>query len=102
MDGDALTQIGLFNDLSQESTSQELLAILDQISEALGVLQSVRESNGSLRVYLRGADSISTIATVSTVSNQTSIGGFPANQIVPATQNMVVTLSNINHVEVTA
>jgi hypothetical protein len=68
-----------------------------QIVERLGVLQMARGSDGSLRVTILGGTvtTVTTVTTVSTLANQTSIGGYGANNQIPALMNAAAA-SNID------
>jgi hypothetical protein len=87
--------------LSAEDADQ-----LAQLIERLGVLQTARNADGSLRVTLLGGTvatvatvgavtTVTTVTTVGTVSNQTNIGGYTAAPHIPALMNMTAE-SNIN------
>ena len=100
-----MAEYPLLGGLAQEATTEELLGLLDVIADRVGVLSAVRQQDGSLRVSiasgsLAAVGTITTVTTVGTVSNQAAIGGHPAQQIVPAQQNLAAVLSNIANVEV--
>jgi len=82
--------------MASEPTQQDLLSLLDMISDRLGVLQSVRDVSGSLRVVPMGG----TMTGVTTLNNMVAIGSVPANQMVFATQNAAAQ-ANINQIVVT-
>lgn len=86
----------LLGALAQEATTEELLGLLDLIADRVGVLSAVRQQDNSLRVSIASG----TVSTVSTVTNQAQTGGYAAQQIVPAQQNLAAVLSNIANVEV--
>lgn len=86
----------LLGALAQEATAEELLGLLDLIADRVGVLSAVRQQDNSLRVSIASG----TVSTVSTVTNQAQTGGYAAQQIVPAQQNLAAVLSNIANVEV--
>lgn len=80
--------------LSAEDADQ-----LAQLIERLGVLQTARNADGSLRVTLLGGTvatvttvgtvtTVTTVTTVGTLSNQTNIGGYTATPHIPALMNM--------------
>ena len=70
----------------------DLTAGLYELIDRLAFLANVRGTIADLRVSVVGG----ALPTVSTLSNIGSIGGFAANQHIPATQN-VAALSNINN-----
>jgi hypothetical protein len=86
-----------------QRTIKELLESLLEATQSLRILQNVRGTLADLRVTPVGGvvTTVSTVTTVTTVSNQSSIGGFAANQQVPALQNTVAILSNINNIKIT-
>lgn len=96
----------LLDGLSLEEKQDEVLGLLDQILDRLGILTAVREANGALRVSSVGGtvaiSSLPTLATVTnvgTVGNQTNLGGFSAAPLSAAQQNMAAQ-SNINQIVV--
>ena len=93
-----MAEYPLLGGLAQEATTEELLGLLDVIADRVGVLSAVRQQDGSLRVSIASGSlaAVGTITTVGTVSNQAAIGGHPAQQVVPAGQNLAAVLSNIN------
>lgn len=97
-----MAEYPLLGGLAQEATTEELLGLLDVIADRVGVLSAVRQQDNSLRVSIAsgGLGTISTVSTVSTVTNQAQTGGYAAQQIVPAQQNLAAVLSNIANVEV--
>ena len=97
-----MAEYPLLGGLAQEATTEELLGLLDVIADRVGVLSAVRQLDNSLRVSIAsgGLGTISTVSTVSTVTNQAQTGGYAAQQIVPAQQNLAAVLSNIANVEV--
>ena len=94
---------------AKETTQVTLRQLLEGILEAIQsvkILGAVRGTSADLRVTAVGGTvttvtTVSTVSTVSTVANQTSIGGFAANQIVPSQQNLVAVMSNINNIKIT-
>lgn len=76
-----------------ESTLNEILSSIRAIAHAKGVA-------ADLRVTLLGGTTAvtGTLTAVTTLANQTNIGGIPAVQLVPSNQNIVSVLSNINNV----
>ncbi len=93
-----MAEYNLLGALAQEATTEELLGLLDLIADRVGVLSAVRQQDNSLRVSI--ASGTGTVSTVSTVTNQAQTGGYAAQQIVPAQQNLAAVLSNIANVEV--
>mgnify|MGYP001012067023 CR=1 FL=1 len=91
-----MAEYPLLGGLAQEATTEELLGLLDVIADRVGVLSAVRQQDNSLRVSIASG----TVSTVSTVTNQAQTGGYAAQQIVPAQQNLAAVLSNIANVEV--
>ena len=90
----------LLDGLSLEEKQDEVLGLLDQILDRLGILTAVREANGALRVSsVGGTVAISSLPTLGTVGNQTNLGGFSAAPLSAAQQNMAAQ-SNINMIDV--
>lgn len=80
---------------------QDQTDILEMIESAVNAIAHAKGISADLRVTVVGgslAISSGTITTVTTVAGITNIGGQPANQIVPANQNVAVVLSNINNI----
>lgn len=73
----------------------ELVARLDFLPSIRGTLADIRVTStwGSV-----GVSSLPTLGTVSTLSNQTSIGWIQANQQIPSLVNTTAYLSNINNI----
>lgn len=94
-----MAEYPLLGGLAKEATTEELLGLLDVIADRVGVLSAVRQQDGSLRVSI-ASGSLAAVGTVSTVTNQAQTGGYAAQQIVPAQQNLAAVLSNIANVEV--
>ena len=93
----------LLGDLATEATTEELLGLLDLIADRVGVLTAVRQQDGSLRVSIASGTltTISTVTTVGTVTNMANIaavGGYSAQQAIPAAQNLTAVMSNVNNV----
>lgn len=102
---------------AKETTQISLRQLLEGILEMaqnLRVLGAVRGVLADLRVNVINTPAVtvssgtvttvttvSTVTTVGTVSNQTSMGGYLANQIVPSQQNLVAVMSNINNIKIT-
>lgn len=102
---------------SLETTQQALLAAATAIKSAaetiagisdgintmarnLEVLGNVRGLYSTLRVLFDTNSSLNSVTTVSTVSNQTSVGGFLANTQIPSLMNMNACCGNIGNVVV--
>lgn len=82
---------------AKETTQISLRQLLEGILEMaqnLRVLGAVRGVLADLRVNVINTPAV-------TVSNQTSMGGYLANQIVPSQQNLVAVMSNINNIKIT-
>lgn len=86
--------------------SNDMIETLIDLAQNLEVLGAVRDNVGNLRVSIQNTPNIGTVTTVTTVStvttvatltNQSQIGGFPAQPQVPAINNMVAIFSNINN-----
>lgn len=80
---------------SREDENSDLTQALYEVAEKLGFLTSLRNPTGQLRVDIGTASAIQTLATLSNIA---AVGGFSANQQIPATQNAVAVQSNINNV----
>ena len=89
--------------------SNEDADILNDILQQLGVLNTARNVDGSLRVTLLGGTvatvttvgtvtTVTTVTTVATLTNQTNIGGFVATPQIPALMNLVAA-GNISRME---
>lgn len=101
------TDVSAENPLPVQMTSEVLEALSAQRTAlealAMSIGRSMPDVSGRLRVAIdsiTGALTLATITTVGTVSNQTNVGGFAANDQVPAlmalaantlTQNITVT-----------
>lgn len=68
--------------------------VLEEIETAVQAIAQAKGVSADIRVTLLSG----TVTTVSTVSNQTSIGGWTASSMVPATSNTTAILSNINNI----
>lgn len=92
--------------LSQE----ELLEWLVEMVQHVRVLSAVRETNGSLRITVTNTPAVTvssgtittvaTVTTLATLTNQAQLGSQPAQQIVPATQNLIAHLGNVAQIAV--
>lgn len=85
------TDVSAENPLPVQMTSEVLEALSAQRTAlealAMSIGRSMPDVSGRLRVAIdsiTGALTLATITTVGTVSNQTNIGGFAANDQVPA------------------
>lgn len=70
--------------------------VLEEIEHAVQSIASAKGVAGDIRVTILSG----TVTTVSTLSNQSSMGGWTASSLVPATSNTTAVLSNINNVGV--
>jgi DNA-binding transcriptional regulator YhcF (GntR family) len=80
---------------------QQLQVIQESIQELLSrldFLPSVRGIAADLRVTMLSGGTVTAVTTVTTVGNQTSIGGWTASIIVPNSMNNTAILSNINNI----
>lgn len=90
---------------SEEQIQQEY--ILEEIAQALQAIASARGVLADLRVSIVGgavtitSGTITTVTTVATLTNQAQVGGFSANNEIPALMNIAAIQSNINNVVVT-
>ena len=84
----------LLGELALETKQDDQIEVLEEIEHAIQAIASTRGIAGDLRVTLLSG----TVSTVSTLSNQTSIGGWVASSMVPATSNTTAILSNINNI----
>lgn len=74
-----------------------LLHTLSDIAQALGPLLTARSpADGMLRVNVNGNNTLGTLTTVTTLSNQTSIGGYTAAPMLPALFNGAAVQANID------
>lgn len=89
------------------TTQQTIKAILDAIQSLnetmtefmsrIAFLEGIRGVAADLRVTPLSLPTLSAVTTVSTVTNQTNIGGIPAQTQIPCLQN-ITAQSNINNV----
>ena len=96
--------------LNKEETQieiKDLTAALYEVCERLSFLAGVRGTLADLRVTptgtvtVAGTVAVSAVTTVSTVANQSAMGGFQANNQIPALMNLAAQ-ANINNIEITA
>lgn len=81
-----------------EQTLISLIETMQELVSRISFLAGVRGSSADLRVTPLSLPTLSAVTTVSTLTNQTNIGGFSASTIVGATQNNIAIQSNINNV----
>lgn len=81
---------------------RKLKELLEGILEALQsvkVLSAVRGVLADLRVSIVNTPAVTVSSgTITNVANQTQIGGYNANQQIPALQNLIAVQSNINNI----
>lgn len=93
--------------LNKEETQieiKDLTAALYEVCERLSFLAGVRGTLADLRVTPTGTVGVSgtvAVSTVTTLSNQSAMGGFQANNQIPALMNLAAQ-ANINNIEITA
>lgn len=85
-------QDGLATEIQQVAQGE----VLEEIEHAVQSIASAKGVAGDIRVTILSG----TVTTVSTLSNQSSMGGWTASSLVPATSNTTAVLSNINNVGV--
>lgn len=88
----------IYYENSRNNASEEVLDALFELIKRLDFLPAVRGIAADIRVTPLSTPNMSTLTTVSTVSNQTSIGGYNAASLVPNWQNTLAVQSNINNV----
>jgi hypothetical protein len=82
---------------------QDVIEKLCDILARLGILETARNVDGSLRVTSLGgsvnisAGTVTTVTTVGTVSNFTQEGGYQASANVQGFMNNTAAISNINN-----
>ena len=82
------------------ATELELETQTDILEEIQQVIQGIATARGvasDLRVTIVGGG----VTTVSTLTNQTQVGGYQANNEIPAMMNLAALQSNINNVAIT-
>jgi len=103
--GNVLNLNSSFNSVSMNGTDKLIIFYEDvaanaydnalyDIAQQLTILTSLRETNAALRVNAAGG-------SITTLSNQTSLGGYTASNLVPAQTNQAAIQSNINNVVIT-
>lgn len=84
--------------------TEKLDNLIDSLQH-LKILSNIRGNLADIRVNLTGGTltggTLNSVSTVNTLTNQTQIGSYQANQQIPAIQNMVSVLSNINNISIT-
>lgn len=78
-------------------TVKQLLEGILEAVQGVKVLGNVRGTSADLRVTAVGG----TVTTVSGVTNQAQMGGYSANNHIPALMNTAAVLSNINNIKIT-
>ena len=97
-----------YDDPATEATTEaeqieirELMVGLLEVARLLAFLPSMRDTANQLRVgIVSGSVGIASNSTLATLSNITNVGGFSAQQQIPAGQNTVAVMSNINNVTI--
>jgi hypothetical protein len=116
-DTSAMSSTDILQIIYDDSEQVELIAMLLELSNRLAFLPSVRGTLADLRVSVINTaavtvssgtittvttvTTVSTVTTVATLTNQTNIGGFAANQHIPALQNNIAVQSNIQNLTIT-
>lgn len=67
------------------TTLQSLTLALEQIGKSIGLMMP--DTAGRMRVSLDAATNVSSIGNVTTLTNQVQMGGFNANDQIPALMN---------------
>jgi len=97
-----MTVKNALGDLALEETQlsqNELIELLTMLAQHVGVLSAVRETTGALRVSVVNAPSVAVSSgTITNIVGQSSTGGVPTNQVVPAAQNLAALIGNIDHI----
>jgi hypothetical protein len=85
--------------LYDDSEEQELLQSMVELSNRLAFLPSIRGTLADIRVSVVNAPAVSIgSGTITTLSNQTQVGGLFANQQIPSLQNRIAIASNITNI----
>lgn len=79
---------------SEQIESRELLLAVYEALKVISFLPALRDTANQLRVNVVSG-------YLATLSNMTNIGGFSAQQQIPAAQNTAAVMSNINNVTIT-
>lgn len=77
-------QVNVAGELLEAAQALRMLA--DSISRSIG--QAMPDVAGRLRVITDGGSTLGTITTLSTLSNQTLIGGYAASEQIPMLMHM--------------
>jgi len=82
-------------------TVKQLLEGILEAVQGVKVLGNVRGTSADLRVTPVGGTvaTVTTVSAVSVVTNQTQIGGYSANNQIPALMNTAAVLGNINNIK---
>lgn len=82
-----------------QANAEQLLTAVYEALEVLTFLSSLRDTANQLRVgIVSGSVGLASNQTLATLSNITNLGGFSAQQQIPAAQNTAAIQSNINNV----
>ena len=84
-----------YDDKSRDIDAQVDTDVLNEIRSAVMAVAMARAADSTLRVSV---STITTLNTLTTLANMASVGGYSANQQIPATQNMAAVQSNVNNV----
>jgi len=79
---------------ARQAASDELADAIFELVARLDFLAAVRGVAADLRMTLLSG----TLTTLTTLSNQTSIGGYNAAGLIASNDNLLVSLSNINNI----
>lgn len=91
-----MTLQNAFSELSTEETVQSLRLIVSALSHSIGLITPdavgrMRVSLDTAPATLNGVNTVTTVTgvgTVNTVSNQTQLGGYNANDQIPALMHL--------------
>ena len=87
--------------VAEQIEIRELMVGLLEVARLLAFLPSMRDTANQLRVgIVSGSVGISSNSTLATLSNISNVGGFSAQQQIPAGQNVAAVISNINNVTI--
>ena len=91
-----------YDDKSRDIDAQVDTDVLNEIRSAVMAVAMARAADSTLRVSgsmnVGTISTITTLNTLTTLANMASVGGYSANQQIPATQNMAAVQSNVNNV----
>lgn len=89
-----------FATTAKQDTQSNLIDAVYELVARLDFLPAIRGNLADIRVTQTGtvtvAWSLTTVSTVTTLTNQTNIGGIPANVQIPSLMNMVANNNIIN------